>query len=207
MIDIIKRYAIAFLIVLASLACLSAAVGYRLSKALREERDVARRNTESLLGEVRQYRVRDSLNGARVQALELTLRDYERFRADDAALIKDLQTRNRKLEAVTKAQGETIISISAPVRDTVIVRESAELPALAVHCGDEWYDFDGVVFDGRFKGVLRNRERLVAVESVEYRRFLGFLWRTKQVKDRTLDVVSKNPHTVITGVEYITLTK
>lgn len=174
---------------------------------LTAERDRYKGNTETLLSDVEHYRVRDSLNAARVQSLELTVKEYERFRADDAALIKELKQRNRDLAAVNKTQSQTIIDLRAIPRDTVVVRDSVRVPAVAVHCGDAWFDFDGLLTEKEFTGTLANRDSLVIAESVKYKRFLGFLWKTRKVEDRQLDVVSKNPHTELMGVEYVVIEK
>ena len=179
----------------------------RQIQRLSGERDKYRNNAETLLGDVEFYRVRDSLSAARVFALELTVKEFERFRADDAALIKQLKARNRDLAAVNKTQSETIIELQARPRDTTIIRDSIPIPAVAVHCGDAWFDFDGILTHDEFTGTLSNRDSLVVAESVKYRRFLGFLWKTKRVKDRRVDVVSKNPHTSIMGVEYVVIEK
>lgn len=175
---------------------------------LKQERNRYERNTESLLLDVTQYKIRDSLNAAKVGALELTMKEYERFRADDAALIKQLKQRNRDLAAVNKTQSQTIIDLRATPKDTVIItKDSLVVPAVKIHSGDAWYDFDGLLTKEEFTGTLQNRDSLVVAETVKYKRFLGFLWKTKQIKDRQVDVVSKNPHTEILGVEYITISK
>ena len=166
--------------------------------------DKYKANTEALLTEVEWYKVRDSLSAARVESLELTVKEFERFRAEDAALIKELQRRNRDLAQVSKAQAETIIELQAAPRDTVImIRDSVRVPAVAVHCGDAWYDFDGWLTEDTFTGVLKNRDSIVLAETVKYRRFLGFLWKTKRIDERTLQAVSRNPHTVIENLEHI----
>lgn len=170
------------------------------------ERDRYRANTETLLEDVRTYRVRDSLSAARVESLELTQKEYERFRADDAELIRELKARNRDLATVNKTQSETIIELSAVPRDTVVlVRDSIVTPAVALHCSDAWFDFDGLLTGDGFTGTLRNRDSLLLAESVKYRRFLGFLWKTRRIEDRQLDVVSRNPHTNILGIEHVVI--
>lgn len=174
---------------------------------LKQERNRYERNTESLLLDVEQYKTRDSLNAAKVGALELTIQEYERFRAADAQLIKTLQTKNRDLTAVTTAQSQTIMELSAVPRDTVIIRDSVAMPAVAVHTGDAWFDFDGLLTDSEFTGTLVNRDSLLVAETVQYKRFLGFLWKTKRIKNKQIDVVSKNPHTTIMGTEYIEIEK
>lgn len=180
---------------------------WRIS-SLERERDRYKGSAAALLSDAKLYRFRDSLSAARVQSLELTVKEYERFRGEDAALISELKRRNRDLSAVNKTQSQTIIDLRAVPRDTVvIVRDSIRVPAVAVHCGDAWYDFDGVLMEDEFTGTLRNRDSLLLVETVRYKRFLGFLWKTKKVKDRQLDAVSRNPHTTIEDIEFTTIVK
>ena len=188
-------------------ALLLSAVQCGQIRSLRGDRDRYRNNTETLLSDVEKYRVRDSLSAARVQALELTAKEYERFRAEDAALIKDLRLRNKDLAAVNKTQLETIIELRSAPKDTVIIRDSIQIPAVAVHCGDAWFDFDGLLTADEFTGTLANRDSLLLAETIRYKRFLGFLWRTKKVEARQLDCVSKNPHTTILGIEHIVFEK
>ncbi len=77
-------------VLLAAILLFCAGQQWRI-KQLAAERDRYAGNTAALLSDVERYRVRDSLNAARVQSLELTVKEYERFRADDAALIKQLK--------------------------------------------------------------------------------------------------------------------
>ena len=199
------KFAVLAVVIIA--AAISVVWADRTINRLTAERDKYRNNTKTLLSDVETYRVRDSLNAARVQSLELTVKEFERFRADDAALIKQLKARNRDLAAVNKTQSQTIIELQAAPRDTFIVRDSIPIPAVAVHCGDAWFDFDGLLTATEFTGTLANRDSLLIAESVQYKRFLGFLWKTHKVKDRRVDVVSKNPHTSILGVEHVVIEK
>ena len=198
-----------WLIVGAIFAALLVFAGFQQNaiENLKQERNRYERNTESLLLDVAQYKTRDSLNAAKVGALELTIEEYKRFRAADARLIKTLQTKNRDLTAITAAQSQTIMELSAVPRDTVIIRDSVAMPAVAVHTGDAWYDFDGILTEQEFTGTLVNRDSLLVAETVQYKRFLGFLWKTKRIKNKQIDVVSKNPHTTIMGIEYIEIEK
>ena len=203
-----KELIIAAIAVLAVIAIsVSAIVAVKRIERITHERDRYRNNTETLLGEVETYKVRDSLHAARVQSLELTVKEFERFRADDARLIRELKSKNRDLAALNKTQAQTIIDLQAAPVDTFIIRDSIPIPAVAVHCGDSWYDFSGILTQDNFTGTLHNRDSLIVAETVKYKRFLGFLWRTNKVKSRWVDVVSLNPHTNIVGVEYIIIEK
>ena len=169
-----------------------------------QDRDRYRNNTESLLSDVERWQVRDSLSAVRVQSLELSLKDYERYRAEDARLIDELKRNSNRLAAVNKTQMETIIQLQGRPRDTVvIVRDSIVQPAVAVRCGDKWYDFEGIVTPENFSGTLQVRDSLVIAETVKYGRFLW--WRTKKVKERNVQAVSLNPYTEIMGIEHIFL--
>ena len=180
---------------------------HRKIQQLAGDRDRYRNNTETLLSDVERFRVQDSLSAARVQSLELTVQEFKRFRAEDAALIQSLKKRNQDLASINSAQSQTIIALQAIPRDTVVIRDSVKVPAVAVHCGDAWFDFDGILTEREFTGTLANRDSLMIAETVQYKRFLGFLWKTNKVKAREMNAVSKNPHTEILGMEYIVIEK
>lgn len=199
-----KKYLIIGAVIL--FACMVGEIAYQDVKInrLTAERDKYKTNTETLLEQTATYKVRDSLNAAKVGTLELTLKEFEKYRADDAALVRDLKARNRDLDRLSKAQAQTIIELSAVPRDTVLQIDTAFVKARAVHCGDSWYSFDGLITDDAFTGTLQNREELVLTETVRYKKFL--FWKTKRVKDRELEAVSKNPHTTIESMEHILIT-
>ena len=178
-------------------------------KQLTDERDKYRSNTETLLQDVRTYQTKDSLNVAKVGNLELKLSEYKKYRADDAALIKSLQTKNRDLQRVTTAQMETINELRAKVRDSIVYLPGDTVTTVlrCIEYSDKWVDFDGCIKNNTFSGKIITRDSLLITETVQYKRWLGFLWKTKRIKNREFDIVSKNPHTKITGFEVITIEK
>lgn len=201
----LKSYLIAIGAAVAALIVIK--TEYDMIQSLRAERDKYQSNTHALLSDVEQYKVADSLNAATIQSLRLTMSEFERFRAEDAALIRQLRSKNLDLAAVNKSQSQTIIDLRAMPRDTVIIIDSVSVPAVAVHCGDAWYDFDGILTDKSFDGKLESRDSLIIAEKVKYKRFLGFLWKTSRVKERRIDCVSRNPHTKILDVEHVIIEK
>lgn len=179
-------------------------------KSLTAERDKYRSNTETLLQDVRTYQTKDSLNAAKVGVLELKLSEFERYRASDAELIKNLQTKNRELERVTTTQMETINELRATVRDSVVylLGDTVTTVLRCVDIVEPYFELHGCATpDGQFTGTHINRDSLLIVETVQYKRFWGFLWKTKKIKNREIDVVSKNPATKILGVEFVTIEK
>lgn len=175
------------------------------NKELTAERDKYKNNTEVLSGQVEHYKTADSLNAARVRALELSLDEFERYRAQDAQLIKSLKQRNRDLQSVNDMQMQTIIEMQGAPRDTTIIRDSVPVKAKAVECGDPWYSFKGLLTDTDFSGRLETKDSLIISESVEHKRFLGFLWKMKAVKNRQIDAVNRNPHSQINDIVFVVI--
>lgn len=179
-------------------------------KRLTEERDIYRSNTEILLQNVETYQTKDSLNAAKVGVLELKLSEFEKYRTSDAELIKTLQTKNRDLRRITTTQLETIDELRGTVRDSIVYLPGDTVTTVlrCVDIVEPWFELHGCAKpDGQFTGTHINRDSLLIVETVQYKRWLGFLWKTKKIKNREIDVVSKNPATHILGVEFVTIEK
>lgn len=203
-----KKYLIWVAIILAVAAAFW--VQHVKIKRLTEERDKYRSNTEILLQDVKTYQTKDSLNAIKVGNLELSLAEYKKYRADDLALIKTLQAKNRDLERVTTTQMETINELRATVRDSIVYLPGDTVTTVlrCVDIVEPWFELHGCATpDGQFTGTHINRDSLLIVETVQYKRWLGFLWKTKKIKNRQIDVVSKNPATKILGVEFVTIEK
>jgi hypothetical protein len=204
-----KKYLIIAAIALAVAAVVTIWVQRSRINQLTGERDKYRTNTETLLQDVSRYQTKDSLNAAKVGVLELKLSEFEKYRASDAELIKTLQTKNRELERVTTTQMETINELRATVRDSVVYLPGDTVTTVlrCIEYSDKWVDFDGCIKNNTFSGKIITRDSLLITETVQYKRWLGFLWKTKRIKNREFDIVSKNPHTKITGFEVITIEK
>lgn len=204
-----KKYLIIAAIALAVSAVVTIWVQRSRINTLTGERDKYRTNTETLLQEVSRYQTKDSLNAAKVGVLELKLSEFEKYRASDAELIKTLQTKNRDLERVTTTQMETINELRANVRDSIVYLPGDTVTTVlrCIEYSDKWVDFDGCIINNTFSGKIITRDSLLITESVQYKRWLGFLWKTKRIKNREFDIVSKNPNSKITGFEVITIEK
>lgn len=172
-------------------------------KHLRAERDKYQTNTQVLMEDVKRYQTRDSLNVATIGVLELKLSEFKKYRAEDAELIKSLKIKNRDLEAVTTAQMQTISELRAELKDSIVYVDRVVTDTLkCFNIYDKWFSLAGCINKaGEFNGTFENRDSLLITETVKYKRCL--FWKTKKIKDRKFDIVSKNPHTKITGFEVI----
>lgn len=201
-----------YLIIAAVIVAFATIIGWQQSriKSLTADRDKYRSNTETLLQDIKTYQTKDSLNAAKVGNLTLKVSEYEKYRADDAVLIKTLQTKNRDLQRVTTAQLETINQLRGTVRDSIVYLPGDTVTTVlrCVDIVEPWFELHGCATPaGDFTGTHINRDSLLIAETVQYKRFWGFLWKTNKVKNREIDVVSKNPATTILGVEFVTIEK
>lgn len=205
-----KKYLIIAAIALAVAAVVTIWVQRSRINQLTGERDKYKSNTETLLQDVKTYQTKDSLNAVKVGNLTLKVSEYEKYRADDLALIKTLQTKNRDLERVTTTQMETINELRATVRDSIVYLPGDTVTTVlrCVDIVEPWFELHGCARpDNTFTGTHINRDSLLIAETVQYKRFWGFLWKTNKLKSREIDVVSKNPATKILGVEFVTIEK
>lgn len=176
---------------------------------LKHDRDTYKLNNAVLLNDVKYYRALDSLNAARVGVLELSIQDYERFMKEDADLINKLKRKNEELQNFSKIQAETIIKIRAQVKDSLIYipGDTAYRLIPCVSFRDSWTNIEACVYNDTLIGDIQIRDSLILYETIIYKRFLGFLWKTKKIKERSFNIVSKNPYTEIKGVEVISIRK
>lgn len=204
-----KKYLIIAAIALAVAAVVTIWVQRSRINQLTGERDKYRTNTETLLQDVSRYKTKDSLNAARVGVLELSIQDYERFMKEDADLINKLKRKNEELQNFSKIQAETIIKIRAQVKDSLIYipGDTAYQLIPCVSFRDSWTNIEACVYNDTLIGDIQIRDSLILYETIIYKRFLGFLWKTKKIKERSFNIVSKNPYTEIKGVEVVSIRK
>ena len=164
---------------------------------------------QTIMAENQAYKVSDSLNAAKVSELQFTLKEYKKYRTQDLQLIEQLNIRKSDLQKVIDSQTQTINNLSTKLNDSIridVITNAAD----TLKCFDyksKWTDVSGCI-DLKYGSIslqIKNRESLKIVETVIYKRFLGFLWKTNKVKDRQVDVVSENPNTTITNLDYVSI--
>lgn len=184
------------------------ALSARLKK-VKADRDVQRKNVETLFTSVESYKVQDSLQAATIGDLQLTLKQYKQFRAEDAQLISNLKLDNKRLQGVVTTQTESYYQHTAALRDSVKmlitkVPDSIKVPIIVktANFADAWHSLNIVIDGDSLNYRLRTKESLIITNHVVPKKFLWFKFGCKEVRT---DVVSKNPYVESISLESITI--
>lgn len=172
---------------------------YRYTVRLKSERDRYLSNTTALLSEVKRMQVDSATMALDAKTLQLTLDEYKRFRAEDAATIKRLGIKVKNLEAAARHDMEVTGPIDAIVRDTIIIRDTAPILRQKVEMLTPHIELSGIIEDERLKGSIRIPVTLNQAVWVEYRGW----WFWKRVKALHQTISSDNPYVEIKYSEYI----
>ena len=175
--------------------------GYRRH---RSENQRLTQNQNALAADVTRYRTRLGEEAASAQALRLRCGEFERLRAADAARIRALGLKLRRLEAAATTVTSTAVGIRAPVRDTVIVHLRDTLVVRDTlrlfRWQDRWVKVDGALYADSVSCRVESIDTLRQLVHRIPRRFLFIRWGTKALRQ---EIVSSNPHTRIVHAEYV----
>lgn len=169
---------------------------------LRGERDRYRSNTEALMSDMKRMQVDSATAAVDVKGLRLSVEEYKRLRAEDAAKIKAMGVKIRNLQAAARHQIEVSGPINATVRDTVIIRDTVPVVRQKVEMITPHIQLSGLIEDGRLKGEIRIPVTLQQAVWIEYKRRWIF-WKRVKAVHQTLS--SDNPYVQIEYSEYIAI--
>ena len=194
-----------------AIAIISIAVllAYEYVSNLQKENKRLANNQTVLLDSVHFYKTADSLNAAKVNVLGLSLSDYKKYREEDAALIKKLKA--GKLSSSTNVQTSTTTNITTQFKDSIVYKDKlVPIDTLKQIAFDsDWTTARGYITNDSLYLRVVNREHLLITESLVKKKFLFFKLPVKLFgyKTKRLDVISKNPNTKITNLEFIRIYK
>ena len=176
---------------------------FKQNNIISQDRDLYKRNMNSALMECVEWKTKDSLSAAKNATLNLKISELERYRIDDINKINQLKKKNEELNNLIKNSSKTEIKIITQLKDTVIYKDTVKY----FNWNDNWTSVKGLIQKDTVDLNISNSDSLVISVATKYKRFLGFLWKTKKIKDQNVYVVSKNPHTTITNIEYYGISK
>lgn len=168
---------------------------------LKNENKRLKANQETLLDSVKSFKVSDSLKAITVGNLELSLKQYKKYRADDAILIKQLK--GQKPEVIIKPNIQTEYKVRTELKDSIIYKDTLK----TILYKSKWNYISGFVDKDTINLNIINYDELLITESLQKKKFLFFRLPISifGYKRKVLNVISKNPNTMITSTEYITI--
>lgn len=172
--------------------------------AIRQERDRYQLNNDALLSDMRQWQIDSATMATDVKRLLMTSDEFEHYRAEDAAKIKQMGVKIKNLEATAKHQLEVNAPIAAQIRDSIIIRDTVPVVIKAVSMNTQYLKLAGTIENDSLVGSIHLPVTIRQAVWVEYKR-RWLLW--KKVKAVHQTITSDNPHVQITYSEYIHIAK
>lgn len=172
--------------------------------AIRQERDRYQLNNDALLSDMQQWQIDSATMATDVKRILMTSDEFERYRAEDAAKIKQMGIKIKNLEAAAKHQLEVNAPIAAQMRDSIIIRDTVPMVIKTVSMNTPHLKLTGTIENDSLVGSIHLPVTLRQAVWIEYKRRWLF-W--KKVKAVHQTITSDNPHVQITYSEYITIQK
>lgn len=174
-------------------------------KKLIESRDKYKENTESLLCSIRQYQLDSTKNAIESSRLQLTLDEYKKYRKDDLKTIKELGLRLKQVKAALRQDLSIEVPVAAPLRDTVLIKDSVPLLIKKFDWSNEYRSFNGFITNDSILANLNLQVKLKQYLCIVYKH--KFLWLRWGVKGVNQVVVSDNPYVKLKYSEFIEIKK
>lgn len=184
-------------ILLTAILLLSLTVWFQQRRGARlvKERDKYQMNSDAMLSDLKRWQVDSTTMAVDVKSLRLSVDEYERYRAEDAAKIKQMGVKIKNLEAAAKHNIEVNAPINATVRDSVVIRDTVPVLVKAVAMNTPHIQLNGIIENNSLIGTVHLPVVLHQAIWVEYKRRWLF-W--KKVKAVHQTITTDNPHVQIT---------
>lgn len=166
----------------------------------RHENTRLTQNQTALATSLDHYKTQLGKEAASGHVLRLQCAEFEELRREDAAHIRQLGVKLRRLESAAKSVTATTVEVQTLLRDTVIVRDTLRL----FRWRDAWVTVEGLINRDLVQCRVESIDTLRQVVHRIPHRFLFIRWGTKALRQ---EIVSSNPHTRIIHSEFIRIEK
>lgn len=166
-------------------------------------------NEKALLSSCETYKVSDSLSAAKVNELQLSLKQAQAYNAEYINTINKLKLDKKGLQSIIASSVETNRDLTTRLKDSVridtIIKDTAYIKHFTFN--DPWTTAKGMVWPDSIHLNIQSRDSLLATISVERKKFLFIKLPIKLFgfKQKGLTIISKNPHTSINHIDFITV--
>lgn len=145
-----------------------------------KSRDKYRQNTETLLSDIRQYKLDSTRIATETSRLQLTIEEYKRYKEEDTKTIKELGISIKRLKASIQHQASVNVPINVPVKDSVVYKDSL-IMIPTIKLSNKYVNIDAIIENNTLKGSMSLDVQLKQFVYVEPKyRFLWFKWGGKR---------------------------
>lgn len=170
------------------------------NERLLENNERLTNNVNILSADVETYKTKADESAASVSALSMTVAELKQANGKVSKELQALKVKYKDLQQYAEAATATTVEVETVIHDTVYMGETHT----AFDWSDKWVSVAGVIEGANVTCRVSSVDTLVQVVHRIPRRFLFFRIGTKGIRQ---DIVSKNPHTVISYAKYIEITK
>ncbi len=169
-----------------------------------KSRDKYQQNTETLLSDIRQYKLDSTRIATETSRLQLTIEEYKRYKEEDTKTIKELGISIKRLKASIQHQASVNVPINVPVKDSVVYKDSL-IMIPTIKLSNKYVNIDAIIENNTLKGSMSLDVQLKQFVYVEPKyRFLWFKWGVKGINQV---IISDNPYVKINYSEFIEINK
>lgn len=172
--------------------------------AIKKERDRYQMNSDAMLWQMRRWQIDSTTMAADVGALRLTAGEFQRYRAEDADKIRQMGIKIKRLKAVARHRLEVEVPVSAPLRDSVVIRDTVPVYVKSVEMVTPHISLKGIIENNTLVGAVSLPVTLRQAVWIEYKRRWLF-WKKPKAIHQT--ITSDNPYVKISYSEYIIIQK
>lgn len=170
---------------------------------LSKEKERFRINTDALLSDIQHIQIDSAMMASTVKVLQLSLDEYKRYRAEDAATIKKMGVKIKDLETTGRHDIEINAPIDTEVKDSIVYKDTVAVFIRNVKMDTPYIKLDGVIEDNRLTGRIRLPVHLHQAIWIEYKhRLLWWRWKVKAIHQT---MASDNPYAEIKYSEFINI--
>ena len=170
---------------------------------LSKEKERFRINTDALLSDIQHIQIDSAMMASTVKVLQLSLDEYKRYRAEDAATIKKMGVKIKDLETTGRHDIEINAPIDTEVKDSIVYKDTVAVFIRNVKMDTPYIKLDGVMEDNRLTGRIRLPVHLHQAIWIEYKhRLLCWRWKVKAIHQT---MASDNPYAEIKYSEFINI--
>lgn len=173
----------------------------------RQENERLSNNQDALLTRAQNYRTESERNAMSVKSLTLTVDELKEHETQLTEKCKELELKLKRVQSITQAGTQSDYSIKGETRDSIVyVPISDTYDTLRCSSYEDGYlSFSYCVDSARiYTADIQTRDTITAIAHRIPKKFLFIKYGTKEIK---MEVLSSNPHTILTTATRVEVVK